>query len=137
MLRREDALRLSESTQAAFRSYRDAGRGPEGMLAVPTAVQLRVAEEFGVPPDVGLEALRCAPALLPGDDEVPTLSLYRRHNRCVDGSLNVGDLAPDVELFPVCGSARASCGLFSPSRGLHSLLAGCARGLILIAGSYT
>ncbi len=101
MLRREEELRAFRRYRKAGRRYRKAGRGPEGMSVVPLAVQLRVAEEFGVPPDICLEALRCAPALLfPDDAEVPTLSFYRRFNRCRDRSLAVGDSAPNVKLHP-------------------------------------
>jgi hypothetical protein len=91
MLAREDALRLSAETAAAFRAWRRAGRGEEGMSAVVEAVQRRVACEFGVSHAVGLEALQCAEALLgpPHRDHVVALSLYRRHNRCVDGDLQV------------------------------------------------
>ena len=135
MLRREEELR-------AFRRYRKAGRGPEGTSVVPLAVQLRVAEEFGVPPDICLEALRCAPALLfPDDAEVPTLSFYRRFNRCRDRSLAVGDSAPNVKLHPSVpprAPPAAAWGGVSPSLSLHSLLlAGAKRGLVLVAGSYT
>lgn len=40
---------------------------------------------------VGMEALRCAEPLLGPShrDDVIALSLYRRHNRCVDGNLQV------------------------------------------------
>ena len=76
MLRREEELRLSEATQAMFRAYRDAGRGNEGVHVVPVSVQMQVADEFGVLPDICLEALRYTPLLLlPGDAEVPTLVL--------------------------------------------------------------
>ena len=56
--------------QAWFRAYREAERGAEGMGAVVDAVQQQVAAEFGVSEAVGVEALRCAEALLPGDPEV-------------------------------------------------------------------
>ena len=108
MLAREDELRLSPETRAAFAQYRREGRGEEGMSAVVDDVQRTVAREFGLSDDVGFEALRCAHALLPGDPEVTALSLYRRHNRCVDGVLAAGHAAPDVAIWPVCAAAQAT-----------------------------
>jgi hypothetical protein len=61
----------------------------------------QVASEFGLPEAVGLAAMRQATQLLPGDEEVFELSLYRKFNRCVDGGLRAGDTAPDATLLPL------------------------------------
>ena len=152
LLRREEALRLSPETQACFAAYRLAGRGEEGMGVVVEQVQERVAWEFRVPAAVAKEAMRCAEALLPGDQEVPKLSLYRRFNRCEDGPLRHGSAAPDALLVPVCPAAHAVAARLRPAGDLvsdpvsvHDLLSDVAsegRGvqpmpLILVAGSYT
>jgi hypothetical protein len=126
MLAREDELRLSNETQLAYKNYRLAGKGEEGMETVVEDLQRRVVKEFGLPIEVGLEAIRCAETLLPGDPEVKVLSLYRRHNRCVDGDLKVGDVAPDVELYTLS---------LDKIRLLEMVSVG--RPLIIIAGSYT
>ncbi len=146
MLRREDELRLCAATQAQFKAYRLAGRGEEGMGAVVAAVQRQVCAEFGVAEAVGVAVLQCAEALLPGDAEVIQLSLYRRHNRCVDGALRVGDAAPDVGLVAVSPSAVTLAHDLAVERtegtggrgevGLHALLSR-GRPLVVVAGSYT
>ncbi len=140
MLRLEDELRLSAGTQAAFKAYRMAGLSEVGMSAVVAAVQHRVCLEFGVSDAVGIEALQCAEALIPGDPEVIQLSLYRRHNRCTDGALTVGDAAPNVHLYPVSLAAKAVartvvCDDFE-NVSSHSMVSS-GRPLVLIAGSYT
>jgi hypothetical protein len=52
MLAREDELRLSAETAAAFRAYRRAGRSEEGMTAVVDDIQKQVAKEFGLSSEV-------------------------------------------------------------------------------------
>jgi len=76
----------------------------DGWLGVMERLQRRVAAEFGLEESVGLEVMRCAEQLLPGDREVREISLYRKYNRCVDGQLRVGDLVPDAELHQLDGS---------------------------------
>ena len=88
------------------------------------------------------------------------LSLYRRHNRCVDGPLAVGSPAPDAALVPVSPSAVAAAREVateeSGAGSLHGLLArgdgggsgregdggpcgavAAGRPLVVVAGSYT
>jgi len=89
-------------------------------------LQRRVAREFGLSEDVGLQVMRNAEALLPGDPEVREISLYRKYNRCRDGPLQVGDAAPNVHLHRLDGTELK----------LHELMQG-SRKLVVIAGSYT
>jgi len=124
MLRRENELRLCDETQAAFRQQRDS---PEGWLGVVEGLQRRVAAEFGLTEAVGLDAMRCAESLLPGDEEVIEISLYRKFNRCKDGALAVGMSAPDAALYDLAGEPVA----------LTTLMARDERPLCVFAGSYT
>lgn len=126
MLRREDILRLSSETQQAYKEYRLAGRSEEGMEVVVDELQARVVREFGLPADVGLEAIRCAESILEGDEEVNSLSLYRRHNRCIDADLNIGDTAPDVRLVTMSKETVQLLDFVSVEKPL-----------IVITGSYT
>jgi len=100
---------------------------PDGWLSVMDALQRQVAREFGLQENVGLQALRHAEALLPGDDEVVEISLYRKYNRCWDGLLQVGDLSPN----PLCHQLDSHS-----SVPLHDLLAGIPQAqVVLLAGS--
>jgi hypothetical protein len=134
-------LRLSQEMQHAFRAARTAagGRG-DGWLDVVELLQRRVAADFGLPEVVGLDAMRRAEALLPGDAEVVKLSLYRKYNRCIDGPMQAGDAAPDADLLALGGAAPTT---------LHALLRDRApwrpgtegpagsRPLAVLVGSYT
>ncbi len=134
ILRRENELRLHPQTQRRFAA---ASRviGGDGWLTVVDDLQRQVAIEFGLTEQVGLAAMRDAEALLPGDNEVIEISLYRKFNRCVDGKLSPGDAAPDAKLVAV-GDERVTT--------VHSLLE-CSSGLdethrkplVVLAGSYT
>ena len=92
MLRRENALRLHPSVQA---EYGRMGEDEFEMTRFTTALQAHVSREFNVDPAVGIELIRSATTLFP---ETAQLAHYVRHNRCVAGSLCVGDEAPDVLL---------------------------------------
>lgn len=70
--------------------------------------------------------MRGAEQLLPGDEEVREISLYRKYNRCRDGPLQVGDLAPNPELRGLEGEALQ----------LHDLLQD-ERRLVVFASSYS
>ena len=87
------------------------------------ALQRHVAAEFGLPEAVGLAAMRAADQLLPGDPEVSELSLYRKFNRCIDGNLNTGDLAPDAALIPL-QPPRPPREPGAEATSLHALLRG-------------
>lgn len=87
MLQKEETYRLSPHYQKLF--------GEDDGANIPRVIdelQSRVGRECGVPPDVAMEAMRCAEVLLDGDPEVVQISHYRRYNRMRDGSLQVRPL---------------------------------------------
>ena len=146
MLKFEDELRLSKETQNEFRGWRLEGKGEQGMSVVVEDIQRRVAREFGLSEEVGMEALRCAETLLGPEhrEEVIKLSLYRRHNRCVDGSLKVGNLAPlHPLLHPVSLAAQALTASLRadmcapPVVCIGDFLTPGSPPLVLVCGSYT
>ena len=153
MLRRENDLRLCAETQAAFRAV---SSDPAGWLGVVETLQRRVCAEFGLSARAGLNVLRRAPELLPGDEEVFELSLYRKYNRCRDGNLRVGDPPPDAQLHPVtmvsaaaqaptaaasdAAEAPSDAATSSPPTSLHALLESLPSHdspLVVLAASYT
>lgn len=127
MLQREEALRLCAETQAAFGAVR---AETDGVFRVVEALQRRVAREFGLAEKDGLVALRCAEGWV-GKERAQELSLYRRHNRCVDGPLAVGGAAPlgAVPRLP-------SLDIGAPALDLATA---CSPGgpLVLVAGSHS
>lgn len=132
MLRREEELRLCAETQAKFYAARCES---DGVFRLVEALQHQVVEEFGLPLDIGLEALRCAEQWL-GDERAKELSLYRRHNIFVDGLLAVGSLAP-LSMVPALTSL-GSGGLATQAVALN--LAAIQKPgvpLVLVAGSYS
>ena len=153
ILRRENELRLAPQTQARFKAI---SHRPDGWLDVVESLQRQVAAEFGLSEKVGLDAMRCAETLLPGDTEVRDISLYRKYNRCVDGPLRMGDAPPDANLVQVsgvhgpddmCGKRTTLHSILRDRRSWSSVLGPRAadtasamqplRPLVLLAGSYT
>lgn len=130
MLRREDALRLSEHT---LRQYK---RGSaEDYVRITEALQAQTAAEFGLSAEVGSMLLRRADSFARSEAEraeIVQLSLYRRHNRCVDGDLQVGDAAPSLLLQPL---PRAGADL--PPPVAMPPAAPSATPLVVFAGSYS
>ncbi len=130
MLRREQALRLCDETQAAYAAV---GERPAGWLAVTEALQLRVAAEAGfTTPEgaaVAVAYLRSAQSTFAGDAEVLSIPLYVRFNRCRGGTLAPGDAAPDAPLLRADGLTRCSV------HTLHAELGPLP--LLLLGGSYT
>ena len=94
MLKRENDLRLCAATQRRFKAVNSR---PDGWLKVVEELQRQVAQEFKLPEAMGLYYLRHAETFLPWE-EIKELSLYRKFNRCRDGSLQVGDRPPSVTL---------------------------------------
>lgn len=95
MLRREDTLRLSPDILAQYKAF-----GHDGYVRITTALQAQVSREFGLNEEVGIMLLRTAESFARDATELAemvSLSLYRRHNRCVDGTVQVGDLAPVLQ----------------------------------------
>ena len=130
MLRREQELRLSAETQAAYSAV---GERPDAWLAVTAALQLRVAAEAGftAPEDAAAAVayLRAAQVTFAGDAEVLSIPLYVRFNRCRAGALAPGAAAPDAPLLRPDGARRCS---------VHALHAELGRmPLLLLGGSYT
>jgi len=63
------------------------------------ALQMQVAAEVGFDdPAFGMQVLRAATTLFPGDTAMLTIPLYRRFNKSERGSLKVGDSFPDVHV---------------------------------------
>ena len=135
ILRRENELRLSPQTQRQFATAAKT-KGGSGWLDVVEDLQKAVAKEFGLSEQVGLDAMRKAEALLPGDPEVMEISLYRKYNRCVDGDLDVGSMAPDVPLLPVETGCSVNQSARTPKM-LYSVLRESPQPLVLLVGSYT
>ena len=126
MLRREEELRLSEDVQKAFARVR--GK-TNGVFDVIELLQAQVAREFGLEEEVGKYILRHAEEYV-GAEKAKELSLYRRHNTCVDGDLNVGDFAP-LERVP-------KLKVVNDEKILQVVnLADMRTPLVLLAGSHT
>lgn len=128
MLRREEDLRLCAQTQASFKAARGEANG---IFRVVEALQRQVVREFDLPIDVGLQALRRADLWL-GEAKAKELSLYRRHNRCRDGPLAVGDPAPFASVPPLLALGAEATSYFSLTE-LWQLGLPC----VLIAGSHS
>ena len=126
MLRREEELRLSEDVQKAFARVRGKSNG---VFDVIELLQAQVAREFGLEEVVGKYILRHAEEYV-GVEKAKELSLYRRHNICVDGDLNVGDFAP-LERVPKLKAVNDEKTLQVVN------LAHMRRPLVLLAGSHT
>ncbi|KAL4440384.1 hypothetical protein ABPG75_003385 [Micractinium tetrahymenae] len=97
MLRRENELRLSAETQAA---YRDAElREDTDWMEVTDGLQRRVVREAGVPPhleEAALRHFRAAPHMLP---QLKPLAIYHRFQRSGQGPYSEGDaLLPGLKL---------------------------------------
>ena len=93
MLWRENEMRLHSKVQAAFAII---GEDEEEMSRFTIALQAHVSSEFNVDPAVGIELIHSASTLFP---ETAKLAHYVRHNRCFQGSLRVGDQAPDISIY--------------------------------------
>jgi hypothetical protein len=101
---------------------------PDGWLEIVEELQRQACREFGLSEDVGLMALRQAHVLLPDDPEVDEISLYRKYNRCRDGSSKVSDRPPNVNLLHFQSQNCVS---------LDSLLMEGNNPVVIFAGSYT
>mmetsp|Transcript_35400 Transcript_35400/g.69436 ORF Transcript_35400/g.69436 Transcript_35400/m.69436 type:complete len:128 (+) Transcript_35400:256-639(+) len=127
MLSREDELRLSDEVQ---HRYAQCGEDAGAKETVTVAVQQQVLLEFGCTKEEeedGLELLRTALALFPGDSEVKNSAHWLKYNIHVSCPLTVGSTVPDVSLFTTSAQTVS----------LHSILAQSNRPTILVAGSHT
>jgi hypothetical protein len=94
MLRRENELRLSETTLNRFKT-----EGSHLYVPITEEIQLQVCQEFGLSEEVGLTALRCADSLMPTSEDredIKEISFYRKYNRMRDGDLSEGDHLPPI-----------------------------------------
>lgn len=104
MLKREDELRLHPTVQKAYKAIGD----DETLLSKFTAgLQMHVSREFAVQPHVGIELIRSAISLFPGDEEIRLIPHYVRHNRCVEGHLKAGMVPPDCRVATMDGTERS------------------------------
>lgn len=95
MLERENELRLSDEYQ---RLYEKVEKGWDmDWLDVTHQLQIRVIKEFNIDDlDDGLYQLRTATQKYPEFSDIP---LYVKYNRSRIGDLNVGDDAPNFQLY--------------------------------------
>lgn len=130
VLRREERMRLSEETQAAYARAEASGTD---WLAVTQRLQQRLLSEAGVEPSrmaAGLHVLRSASsyfgkATLAAHGALP---LYVRHNRSDAGQLREGDALPaGLTLHTLDGAAVDA----------RSVLGGQSVPTLLLAGSWT
>mmetsp|Transcript_18461 Transcript_18461/g.26593 ORF Transcript_18461/g.26593 Transcript_18461/m.26593 type:complete len:132 (+) Transcript_18461:666-1061(+) len=128
MLRREQDLRLAETTQIL---YADPA---VDSIALTTQLQLQVVGEFGFPAS-HVQLLRAAKQLY-SREELPLEQLphYVRFNRSSRGDLRVGSAVPDVPLHWCSSAANPLAG---PSSLLEIAAARQQRPLVVVAGSYT
>ena len=118
LLRREEELRTSDATQAAYAAA-EADGSQTDWLCVTDELQRRLLEEAAVPAErcaAALHVLRAASQLWPRDPELAgpeAIALYVRHQRAARGTLISGAAAPPVPLFTLGGeptSLAAACG---------------------------
>jgi len=126
MLVREDYLRLSDEAQALY------AKRPESFMwksKVTNDIQEQVAEEFGFEDNVeeGVDLLRSALSLFPGDQTIINSAFYLRFNINVPCPLKVGEIVPNTPLFTLDGKQKY----------LHDIVSDSSQPTIIAAGSYT
>jgi len=124
LLKRENDLRLSPEIQEKFRVANQVR--PDGWLTIVPKVHRQLAKEFDIALAVVQEALMTAEKFV-STDIANDISLYRKYNRCKDGSLEVGDAPPDVSLVRMDGEQTS----------LHDFMPPLPSLLVVFAGSYT
>jgi len=118
MLKYENQLRLAPEAQELYAT--------DGSIDITEGIQRRVAREFGFEDEaLGAEVLRTAERLFPGDPDIVNISHYRKYNRAVQGDLQEGDSAPEVQV------ADMKC------EPMNLLRTRECRPLVMIAGSYS
>jgi len=126
MLVRENELRLSDEVQAAY------AKRPEDFSwkeKITIRTQRRVCLEFGFTHDIeeGLDLLRSATALFPGDEEVKNSAHWLKYNICYPCPVAIGSVVPDIVLSTLDKSPLS----------LHAVVARSAMPTVVLAGSYT
>lgn len=139
MLEREEELRLSHETMDLIRM-----EGPDNYGNIMHRIQLQVAHEFGYVDDekVGLDFIRCAETILKSRPDLVAIvketSYYRKFNRCMDGSIVVGGVAPKLPKLHAFNDELTPVDIFHT---FHDTCAvGCGREgpiTVLMAGSYS
>ncbi len=119
MLKRENELRLSKDVQKRFEEAERSGSKTD-WIEVATEVQLEVLREFNVS-SKALHLYRCAA-------NKHGISLYVKYNRAREGSLKVGDPAPNVNLISVKDDGTTHLQSFLEMQQAN-------RPLIIVAGS--
>lgn len=111
MLGRDDELRLSAPVQARYAAVGDSS---EAKARITHAVQLQVVREAGFAgrgaEREGLELLRSALALFPGDAEIVAAAFYLRNNTHVRCPLPIGSCAP-LGLRLACAASERTLSL--------------------------
>ena len=114
----------------------------EIMIRIINDLQRQVSNEFRISEATGFAAMRLADKIFNDRGDFPSLkeaneiSLYRKYNRCHDGNLNEGDIAPNVPQL-IRANDNAAKSLFGVKiEALHSHING-NRPLVMFAGSYS
>jgi len=123
MLKREDELRLHSKVQEV---YSDIGDDETELSLFTEELQKHVSHEFMVDPTIGIELIRCAVSLFPGDEEIKSIPHYVRHNRCFEGNLKNGDVPPNCRVAQLDGT---TCNLLD--------LVDIQRPVVLLGASHT
>jgi hypothetical protein len=131
MLRADHTYRLSDEYQARYAAVGDCSNAKE---RVTTTIQRRVVREAGFEgvEAEGLDLLRSAMALFPGDQELIDSCFYLKHNIHVECPLPVGTTLPELTLSEL--GAAGPCAL--APRSLREVCA-AAPLTVLCAGSHT
>lgn len=126
MLVRENELRLSDETQAAYAKHAEDFAQKE---KITIRVQRRVCTEFGFTHDMeeGLDLLRSATALFPDDEEVKNSAHWLKYNIVAPCPLVLQQTIPDITLYT----------LDKKSMSLHQVVARSMMPTVILAGSYT
>ena len=145
MLQDENARRLSPEMQAIYREAEAEDGGTkrfEDWMEATAAMQLDVVRAHLSPAASAEEQEKALLRLRTAPDEpqwrgtaaaaeLAKISLWRRHNRCRDGSLRQGEPLPNVTLTPLAPATEQA----SPKQLVA--FAHRARPLVLVAGSYS
>lgn len=138
LVKRASALRLSEEFQLELDQYRDDGAK---VFQTTENAQLKALREFGFYGDkneaLGLRLLRSAATLYPNEPQIKD-TFYVKYNRSEEGSLQAGDICPDVPMINEKGEKTT---LFATYRELaqscttENKEGGYEPPLVVIAGS--
>jgi hypothetical protein len=80
--------------------------------------------------------MRCALSTYPDDEDIKTIPLYIKYNRCRDGDRYVGEESPDVRLLKLTDNVGESKETDQVLM-LSSLMQKDSKPLVLLGGSYT